>query len=303
VFNAWFILYHKYSRQAWYDAAAVQRFAADCAWAARNDIRLLIIEGYFRNYPEYLTFWSGKTLKAFLNVAHDHGIPVLPYASPATMDVSSDFYRFHGEECAVRVPSVFGTPSKQWGFTSLPDGAPYWQDYRGTHLAWVYTDPATAWNQYYLEQCEGLLEFGFDGIYIDQYQQPTQSVDHPDVNARMLEMLTEMRGRVKAASPEHLICANVMSAPPQGEAGEEFVKRTMVADYALTESADADVAGSIHVWTERTGLSFFFLSHGTYESHRRKVEIARAMGQPLCLLMPTPLDEADPRILQLYETA
>src|SRR5262245_2512236 len=115
-------------------------------------------------------------------------------------------------------------------------------------------------------------------------------------------MLMEMRGMAKAASPEHVICANVMSAPPQGEAGEVFVKRTLVADYALTESADNDVAGSLQVWIERTGLSFFFLSHGTYESHRRKVEIARDLGQPLCLLMPTPLDEADPRILRLYES-
>src|SRR5688500_2969018 len=118
MFNAWFILYHRYSRRMWYDPEAVRRFDNDCAWAARNGIRLLIIEDYFRNYPEYLDFWSRKTLKAFLDAAHGHGIKVLPYTSPATMDVTSDFYKFHGDACAVRTRSVFGTDTKTFGFIS-----------------------------------------------------------------------------------------------------------------------------------------------------------------------------------------
>ena len=302
MFNAWFILYHKYSRQAWYDAKAVRRFAKDCAWAEKNNIRLLIVEDYSRNYPEYLDFWSRKTLKAFLEAAHDHGIQVLPYASPTAMDVSSDFYKFHGEECAVRVMSTFGTPSKQWAFMSLPDGAPYWEDYRGTHLHWVFADPSTRWKQYYLEMCEGLLDFGFDGIYLDQHHEPINSVDHPDINAHTMDMLRTMRKMVKAANPNNLICANAGSSLPVGRKGREFVRRTKVADYGLTESADQDVSRALKGWIDRAGLQFFFLSHGTYESHKRKVQIAKRLKQPLCLLLPTPFDKADPRVLQLYET-
>ena len=75
MFNAWFILYHRYSRRMWHDPEAVRRFAADCAWAARNNIRLLIIEDYFRNYPEYTTYWSWKTMKDFLEAG---GIVITP---------------------------------------------------------------------------------------------------------------------------------------------------------------------------------------------------------------------------------
>lgn len=301
MFNAWLILYHKYSRRMWYDPDAVRRFADDCAWASKNRVRLLIIEAYFRNYPEFLSFWSWKTLKDFLKAAHDNGIQVLPYASPTGMDVTSDFYKFHGDECSVRVRSVFGTNAKVFGFISLPDGDPYWKDYRGTHLAWVPSDPATGWKDYYLETCEGLLDFGFDGIYIDQHQEATESAEHPDINEQMMDMLTRMRNMVKEANPNNVICANVMSGIPQGKKGEEFIRRTKVADYGLTESADVDISEALKVWAEKTGLRFFFLSHGTFESHQRKVEIAKKLGQPLCLFIPSPLDEADPRILRLYE--
>lgn len=302
MFNAWFILYHRYSRRMWRDPEAVRRFANDCAWAAKNGIRLLIIEDYFRNYPEYLSFWSWRTMKDFLQAAHEHGIRVLPYTSPTAMDVTSDFYKFHGDECSVRVRSVFGANSKLFGFISLPDGDPYWKDYRGTHLVWVPADPSTGWKDYYLETCEGLLEFGFDGIYIDQYQEAFESAEHPDINEQMMEMLTRMRAMVKAANPDNVICANVMSGAPEGKKGEEFVRRTRIADYGLTESADADISGPLKVWLEKTGLPFFLFSHGPFESHQRKVSIARALQQPLCLFVPTPLDEADPRILQLYES-
>lgn len=301
MFNAWFILYHKYSRRMWYDAEAVRRFAADCAWAEKNGIRLLIIESFFRNYPEFLSFWSWKTMKAFLDVAHDHGIKVLPYASPTGMDVSSDFYKFHGDECSVRVRSVFGTSAKVFGFISLPDGDPYWKDYRGTHLAWVPSDPATGWKDFYLETCEGLLDFGFDGIYLDQHQEATESAEHPDINEQMMEMLTRMRAMVKEANPENVICANIMSGAPAGKKGEEFVRRTKIADYGLTESADSDISAALTAWMEQTGLQFFFFSHGTLESHVRKVAAAKQLQQPLCLFIPSPLDEADPRILKLYE--
>lgn len=303
MFNAWFILFHRYSRQMWYDAEAVRRFSADCAWAAKNGIRLLIIEDYYRNYPEYLDFWSRKTMKAFLDVAHEHGIRVLPYASPTAMDVTSDFYKFHGDACAVRTQSLFGYPTKVFGFISLPDGEPYWKDYRGTHLIWVPADPSTGWGDFYRETCEGLLDFGFDGIYLDQHQESWESADNPQINEAMLQMLADVRAMVKARSPEHVLCANVMSGAPAGKKGEEFIRRTRVADYGLTESADADVSAGLKVWIERTGLSFFFFSHGTFESHRRKVQIAKELGQPLCLFLPTPMDQADPQILRLYERA
>ncbi len=301
MFNAWFILYHRYSRQMWYDGEAVRRFTADCSWAARNGIKLLIIEDYFRNYPEYLAFWSWKTMKDFLRVAHDHGIQVLPYTSPFAMDVTSDFYRFHGEECSVRVRSVFGANSKTFGFISLPDGDPYWKDYRGTHLIWVPADPTTRWKDYYLETCEGLLDFGFDGIYMDQHQEATESAEHSDINEQAMEMLEGMRTMVKTANPNHVICANIMSGAPAGKKGEEFIRRTCVADYGLTESADSDVSESLKIWIEKTGLQFFFFSHGLFESHQTKVALARELNQPLCLFIPTPLDEADPRILRHYE--
>ncbi len=301
MFNAWFILYHKYSHQMWYDAEAVRRFEKDCAWAERNGIGLLIVEAYFRNYPEYLSFWSWKTMRDFLKVAHDHGIKMLPYAAPSAMDISSDFYKFHGEECAVKVRSVFGDNSKVFGFISLPDGDPYWKDYRGKPLIWVPTDPATRWKDYYLQTCEGLLEFGFDGIYIDQHQEATESAEHLDINAQMMDMLTQMREMVKSDSPDNVICANIMAGVPKGKKGEEFIRRTRIADYGLTESADSDVSDALKVWVEMTGLKFFFFSHGTFESHQRKVAIAQRLKQPLCLFCPTPLDEADPRILELYE--
>jgi uncharacterized protein YneF (UPF0154 family) len=303
MFNAWFILYHKYSRQMWYDAEAVRRFAGDCAWAAKNGIGLLIVESFFRNYPEYLTFWSRKTMQDFLKAAHDQGIKVLPYASPTGVDVTSDFYKFHGDECSVKVRSVFGTNAKVFGFISLPDGDPYWKDYRGTHLAWVPADPATGWKDYYLETCEGLLEFGFDGIYLDQHQEATESAEHPDINEEMMDMLSRMRQMVKQAHPQNVICANVMAGIPAGKKGEEFIRRTQVADYGLTESADSDISGPLQVWMEKTGLDFFFFSHGTFESHQRKVAIAKKLNQPLCLFSPAPLDETDPRILKLYEVA
>lgn len=301
MFNAWFILYHRYSRQMWYDGAAVRRFTKDCAWAAKNGIGLLIIEDYFRNYPEFTSYWSWKTMKDFLKAAHDNGIKVLPYTSPTGVDVTSDFYKFHGEECSVKVKSVFGMNSKVFGFVSLPDGDPYWKDYRGTHLFWVPADPATGWKDFYLEQVEGLLDFGFDGIYIDQHQEAWESAEHPDINAQMMDMLTRMRKMVKDGSPENVICANVMAGAPEGKKGKEFIKRTKVADYGLTESADSDISEGLKVWMDQTGLKFFFFSHGTYESHKRKVAIAKKLKQPLCLFLPTPLDEADPRILKLYE--
>lgn len=299
--NAWFILYHKYSRCMWHDPAAVKRFAADCAWAAKQGIGLLIIEDYFRNYPDYLDFWSRSTLRDFLRVAHDHGIKVLPYTSPTGIDVTSDFYKFHGDECSVRVPSVFGGTAKVFGFISQPDGLPYWNDYRGTHLFWVPADPCTGWKQYYLEVCEELLSFGFDGIYIDQHQESTESADHPNINAEMMDMLKTMRRMVKQANPENVICANIMSGMPEGKKGREFVRRTKIADYGLTESADSDISGALNAWIKQTGLEFFFFSHGTYESHKRKIATARKLKQPLCLFIPSPLDEADPRILKLYE--
>lgn len=302
MFNAWFVLYHKYSRQAWYDEDAVKQFARDCKWAGKNNIRLLIIEDYFRNYPEFLSFWSRKTLREFLRIAHDQGIQVLPYTTPTGIDVTSDFYKFHGEECCVKVRSVFGTISKVWGFQSLPDGGPYWEDYRGTHLLWVPADPCTGWRDYYLEQCEGLLGFGFDGIYIDQHQESTESVEHPEINKSMVEMLKSMRKMVKEANPENAICANVMSGAPEGKKGREFVRRTKVADYGLTESADSDIKADLQSWMDQTNLKFFFFSHGTFESHKRKVRIAKSLKQPLCLFVPTPLGKADPRILKLYET-
>lgn len=302
MFNAWFILYHRYSRQMWYDAEAVRRFAADCAWASQNGIKLLIIEDYFRNYPEYLSFWSWRTMKEFLNVAHDHGIQVLPYTSAFAMDVTSDFYKFHGEQCSVRVRSVFGGNSKTFGFISLPDGDPYWKDYRGTHLIWVPADPATGWKDFYLENCQGLLDFGFDGIYMDQHQEATESAEHPDINEQAMDMLQQMRTMVKSANPKHVICANIMSGAPEGKKGEEFIRRTCIADYGLTESANTDVSASLKIWIEKTNLKFFFFSHGLFESHQTKVALAKELNQPLCLFLPTPLDEADPRILKLYET-
>jgi endo-alpha-1,4-polygalactosaminidase (GH114 family) len=184
----------------------------------------------------------------------------------------------------------------------LPDGDPYWKDYRGTHLIWVPTDPTTGWKNFYLEMVEGLLEFGFDGIYIDQHQESTESAEHPDINEQMMEMLNATRAMVKSANPNHVICANVMSGAPQGKKGEEFIRRTKIADYGLTESADSDIAASLQTWIERTGLPFFFFSHGTFESHQRKVALAKELQQPLCLFLPTPLEEADPRIVSLYES-
>lgn len=301
MFNAWFILYHRYTRQMWHDPTATRRFAADCAWASRNGIKLLIIEDYFRNYPEYLTFWSWKAIREFLNVAHDHGIQVLPYTSPFAMDVTSDFYKFHGDECAVRVRSVFGENSKVFGFISLPDGDPYWKDYRGTQLVWVPADPTTGWKDYYLETCEGLLDFGFDGIYMDQHQESTDSAVHLDINEAAMDMLTQMRTMVKERNPDYKIVANVMSGAPEGKKGEEFLRRTRIADYGLTESADKDISDSLQIWIEKTSIPYFFFSHGTFESHQRKVALARELNQPLCLFLPTPFDQADPRILALYE--
>jgi hypothetical protein len=148
---------------------------------------------------------------------------------------------------------------------------------------------------------EGWLEFGFDGIYLDQHQESWESFDHPDINEQMMDMLTTTREMVRAANPKNIICANIMSGAPEGKKGEEFVRRTRVADYGLTESADDDISAALRAWVAETGLKFFFFSHGTYESHRRKVAIARKMQQPLCLFLPTPMDEADPRILKLYE--
>lgn len=300
MFNAWFVLYHKYSRAMWYDPKAVARFEKDCAWATANNIKVVIIEDYFRNYPEFASYWSWKTMKAFIQAAHDHGIKVLPYTTPTGVDVTSDFYKFHGDECSTKVNSVFATKSKQFGFISLPDGDPYWNDYRGTHLFWVPADPCTGWRDFYLEQCEALLDFGFDGIYIDQHQESTESADHPHINEAMMEMLEEMRRMVKARNPEHLICANIMSGAPEGKKGEEFIRRSKVADYGLTESGDADISDALQKWIDETSLKFFFLSHGDYQSHKTKVAIAKKLQQPLCLLVPTPLDEADPRILELY---
>lgn len=300
-FHAWFMHYHKYTRQLWYDDKAVRRFVKHCRWAQKNNIQLLILCDYHRNYPEYLSFWSEKTLKGFVRAAKDHGIMVLSYTSPTGIDPSSDFYRDHGDECAVRVRSPSGTINKQWGWITLPDGGPYREDYRGTYCAYIPADPTTGWKDYYLEQCEGLLEFGFDGIYIDQHQESTESAEHPAINLQMMDMLTKMRDMVKSASQENVICANVMFGPPEGKKGEEFVRRTRIADYGLTESLNEDISSGLRIWMQKTALRFFFLSHGDYESHRTKVRIARKLKQSLCLMVPMPLDEADPRILELYE--
>ena len=300
-FNAWFILLHRYTRQCWYDKQAVERFSKECEWAGRQGIKLLIIEDYSRNYPQYLDFWSAQTVRGFIDAAHEHGIQVLPYASPTAVDVSSDFYRFHGKECCVKIKSVFDTIEEPWAFQSSPGGGPYWQDYRGTHLLWVPADPCTGWRDYYLEQCQGLLDFGFDGIYLDQHQEATESAYHKDINKAMLEMLRTMRKMVKAHSADHVICANVMSGAPAGRVGREFIKRTRVADYGLTESEDKDISDGLKAWIDATSLQFFIFSHGNFASHKRKVALAKRLKQPLCLFLPTPLDQADPRILKLYE--
>ena len=149
--------------------------------------------------------------------------------------------------------------------------------------------------------CEGLLDFGFNGIYIDQYQVPTESLDHPDVNNHMVDMLRKMKALVKAANPENVTCANIMAARPTGKAGREFLRRTKIVDYGLTESENTDLSKDIRWWIEKTNLQFFILSHGNYESHKRKVEMAKKLDQPFCLFVPTPFDKADPRILKLYE--
>ena len=117
-----------------------------------------------------------------------------------------------------------------------------------------------------------------------------------------MDMLRSMRKMVKTANPNNVICANVMSALPAGKNGREFVRRTKVADYGLTESSTQNVTKALKGWIDRTGLQFFFLSHGSYENHKQKVQIAKRLKQPLCLLLPTPFDKADPRVLQLYET-
>lgn len=302
MFNAWFMHYHKYSRQMWYDPQAVARFARGCAWAEKNNIGLLIISDYHRNYPEYLSFWSRKTLRRFLEAAHQHNLKVLPYTAPVSIDPSSDFYGFHGDKCSIKVRTPHGISAKAWGWISLPDGAPYRLDYRGSYNAYIQADPCTAWKEYYLEQCEGLLDFGFDGIYIDQHQDSTASIEHPDINEQAMNMLKRMRRMVKEANTENVICANVMAAAPIGKKGREFVRRTTIADFGLTESANNDISADLKVWIKKTKLPFFIFSHGCYESHRRKIRIAKALNQPLCLMVPVPLDEADPRILRLYES-
>lgn len=176
----------------------------------------------------------------------------------------------------------------------------YWRDYRQEPLVWVATCAATSWYDHYLACVRGLLEFGFDGIYIDQHNEGTLCVDHPHVNDSALQMLREMREMVKTDSPERIICANVMSGHPDAH-NQAFVERTGVADFGLTESAEKDVRDNLSAWIDRTNLSFFFFSHGSYESHATKVEQARSLGQPVCLFSPYRLEETDPRILRLYE--
>lgn len=156
------------------------------------------------------------------------------------------------------------------GFRSEVGGGRYWHDYRGETLNWVATCASTTWRDHYLAMVRGLLAFGFDGIYIDQHQEGTECVDHPDVNEKALEMLAEMRALVKADSPDNLICANIMSGPPSAH-HPQFVERTKVADIGLTESANQDIQASIEAWVEATGLDFLVFSHGTYESHKTKL--------------------------------
>ncbi len=299
--NAWFILYHRYSRKTYFDREGIEAFQHDAAWAGRNGIKFLIIEDYFMNYPEYMNFWSFETLREFLKIAHDQGIKVLPYTSPNTMDMSSILYKIHGEEWTAKVDSVLGGKAISWAmFRSEPDGGVYWHDYRGETMNWVATCAATSWRDHYLSMVRGLLEFGFDGIYIDQHQEGTACVDHPNINEAALEMLQEMKRLVRADSPENVVIANVMSGHPDS-CDPNFVERTKVADYGLTESGTADIQDSLKAWITRTGLKFFFFSHGTYESHLTKVEQAKKLGQPLCLFTPRRFADTDPRILKLYE--
>ena len=298
--NAWFILYHKYSRKTYFDAEGMEAFKEDATWAAANGIDLLIIEDYFVNYPEYVHFWSNENMKAMLDISHDLGIKVLPYTSPSTMDVSSILFRLYGDEWTTKVESQLGGTVTSWaGFRSELGGGLYWHDYRGETLNWVATCAATTWRDHYLAMVRGLLDFGFDGIYIDQHQEGTVCVDHPDVNERALDMLQEMRRLVKDDSPDNVICANIMSGPPSAH-HPQFAERTKVADIGLTESANQDIQASINAWIDATGLSFLIFSHGSFESHKTKVEQALAMNQPLCLFTPYRLSDTDPRILELY---
>lgn len=301
MFNAWFILYHKYSRKTYRDAEGIDAFKRDVEWAARCNVRVLMIENYFKCYGEYLDFWSRDTLREMIGVAHQHEMKVLPYTASSAIDTNSLLYKLYGDEWSTKIDSILGGVTQQWAFRSEPDGGLYWKDYREETLSWISTCAATSWYDHYLAMVKGLLEFGFDGIYIDQYRYGMECVEHPEANDAAHRMLADTRRLVKQRSKENLICANVGSHHPKDE-HPEFVERTRLMDYGLTESATGDIRERLAGWMEETGLSFFFMSHGSYESHMTKVKQAKELGQPLCIFSPLRLSDTDPRILKLYET-
>lgn len=240
--NAWFALYHVYSRAKKVDKRGLRNFEDDVKIAQEIGIKTLILEDYYSDFiwGEYTNFWNEETFQRMVRITKDYGIRFIPYLDLTELATHGAVYKKFGKKWAAKL---------HWGkvysaFSSI--FLPYYENF-DFHTKLMC--PASGWFDYFTNQARSLLiDYGVDGIYLDRADYRVRCYDHsrnPDHFINGIPLLVKsIQSEVKAVSSKNLLIMNDSCVVPD----PTFIRCAESADYILTELLPVDTDPSNFYW-------------------------------------------------------